>query len=322
MTGKRLILISIALCLTASSFSQLLLPGLDYQSSLIANPALAGSEGSGMLRLSYQDLFPGNNFNLHSVSISYDGYFQSLHGGAGFYLTDNYMGGLINDLKGGFAYSYFFRAGTDIYLGAGLSAAFYHRGVNTGGAILPDQIDPVYGAINVSSETLASQGITTLDLGTGFLLITGRMFGGISVSHLTEPDLSRNDEVPDRVYRQVTLMGSGEIGIGEKKSLVVRPCARFEVSRITYSAAAGASLESEHLAVSAAFIGGREKYLDLVSGFSVTLGNMFVFYNYRFNIAGSKTLLPVTIMHNTGLAVSLKNVDKRKTVKTINFPKL
>jgi type IX secretion system PorP/SprF family membrane protein len=322
MTGKRFFLIFIAFSFTANSFSQLLLPGLDYQSAMIANPALAGSEGDGKMRLSYQDLYPGNNFNLHSVSVSYDGYFQALHGGAGFYLSDNYLGGLVNDLRGGLSYSYFFRAGTDLYIGAGLSAAFFHRGFNVGEAVLPDQIDPVYGSVNTSSEVLSSERKTLLDIGTGFLFITGKVFGGISVSHLTEPDLSSNEITPNRIYRQISIIGSGEIGLGGKKSLVVKPFGRVEASRITFTASAGASMESEHFSVSAAFIGGKEKYIDLVSGFSISLGNLLVYYNYRFNIAGGETLLPVTVMHNTGLAVSLKNVDKRKIVKTINFPKL
>jgi type IX secretion system PorP/SprF family membrane protein len=322
MAGKRFTLIFIILNLATYAFGQLFLPGLDYQSTMIGNPAMAGSEGNGMLRLSYQDLYPGNNFNLHSVSVSYDGYFQSLHGGAGFYLSDNYLGGLINDLKGGMAYSYFFRAGTDLYIGAGLSASFFHRGFNSEGVILPDQIDPVYGAINSSAEVLFSKGKTVLDLGTGFLFIAGKVFAGISVNHLAEPDIGTSDITHSKLYRQLIVNGSGEIDVTGSNSLIVKPLVRLEISRNSLSAAAGAAVETSHFSVNTAFIAGKEKNLDLVTGFSISIGNMFVFYNYRFNIAGGENLLPVTVMHNTGLAVSLKNVDKRKIVKTINFPKL
>ena len=182
--------------------------GTDYQTTLISNPALTGSEGDGTIRLSYKNLYPGNGFDLHSVCLSYDGYFPSLHGGAGFFLSDNYHGGIVNDLKGGLSYAYFFRAARDLYFSAGLSASFYNRGLRTGGAVLPDQIDPLRGAVLQSREILTSGGKTIFDLGTGFMIISGRFFGGISVSHLTEPDLSRTDMIESRLNRTLLILAA------------------------------------------------------------------------------------------------------------------
>ena len=121
---------------------------------MINNPALAGSEGDGVLRLSYLNYFPGNNFNLHSVYFSYDSYFPVLHGGAGIYITDDYLGGIINDIRGGLSYAYFLKAGKDLFINAGLSASFYNRGYNFNNAVLPDQIDPLGGVSIPSSESL------------------------------------------------------------------------------------------------------------------------------------------------------------------------
>ena len=84
--------------------------GPDYQTTLISNPALTGSEGDGTFRLSYKNLYPGNGFDLHSVCLSYDGYFPSLHGGAGFFISDNYLGGIVTDLKGGRYYFNIFQS--------------------------------------------------------------------------------------------------------------------------------------------------------------------------------------------------------------------
>jgi type IX secretion system PorP/SprF family membrane protein len=163
--------------------------GLAYQVTMFSNPGLTGAEGDGYLRLSYLNFYPGNSYNLHSVNLSYDSYIPVLHGGAGFFLVNDYMGGIVNDLRGGFSYAYYFQAGNDLFINAGLSASFLHRNYNFSGAVLPDQIDPLRGAVLPSSETLNSRGNTILDLGTGFLFISGRFFWGISVNHLTEPDL-------------------------------------------------------------------------------------------------------------------------------------
>jgi type IX secretion system PorP/SprF family membrane protein len=308
--------------LSLTSFGQEGLPGLNYQGTMISNPAMTGSEGDGLLTLSYQNLYPGNSYNLHSVCLSYDSYFPSLHGGAGFYLSDNYLGGVVNDMKGGFSYSYLFRAGTDLYLGAGLSASFYHRGFDFSGTILPDQIDPLNGVVNISDETFSSRGKTLFDVGTGFLFIAGKVFGGIAINHLTEPDLSNSDLVRNRLYRKILIHGSGQIDINAEKKLFLRPVGKIEISREIVSGGAGIVFESNYLAINSILLADNEKNIDLQAGFSVKTGFMVVFYNYRFNIATGQNLLPVSLMHHTGIALRLNYVDKRKTIKTINFPEL
>ena len=152
-------------------------PGPGYQMLLKDNPAVSGSKGDGVLRLSYLNFYPGNNYNLHSVYLSYDSYFPSLHGGAGFYLTDDYLGGIVNDFKGGLSYSYFLQATKDLFINAGLSASVYHRGYSFEKAVLPDQIDPLGGVSIPSSEILANSGHTVFDIGAGFVFISGKLNG-------------------------------------------------------------------------------------------------------------------------------------------------
>ena len=322
MVRNLLSLLFIMSFLVVRSFGQEGLPGLNYQGTMISNPALTGSQGDGLLLLSYQNLYPGNNYNLHSVCLSYDSYFPSLHGGGGFYLSDNYLGGMVNDLKGGFSYSYFFRAGNDLYIGAGLSASFYHRGYDFSGTILPDQIDPLNGVVNIPGESFASRGKTIFDVGTGFLFISGRVFGGIAIDHLTEPDLSTSDLVRNKLYRKLLMHGSWEIDLNAEKKLCLRPIGKIEISREIASAGAGVVLESNYLALNSVLLFDNQKNIDLQAGFSINTGFMVVFYNYRFNLATGQNLLPVSLMHYTGIALRLNNVDKRKTVKTINFPEL
>ena len=62
--------------------------------------------------------------------------------------------------------------------------------------------------------------------------------------------------------------------------------------------------------------------MNIQTGFSIKAGKLSIYYNYRFNIASGNNLMPLSLLHQTGLAFSLNNVDKRKTIKTINFPKL
>ena len=296
--------------------------GMNYQATMISNPAVTGIEGDGTVRLSYLNHYPGNNYNFHTVRLSFDSYFQTIHGGAGFYISDEYLGGNVNNLNGGFSYSYFLQANEKLYINAGLSASFYRRGYNFSGSILPDQIDPLLGAVLPSAEALASGGRTVFDLGTGFMFITGRFFGGFSVSHLTEPDLSVSDYTESKLGRIFLIHGAGNFIINRERNINILPLASVKTGNELLTAGAGASLESKYLTVNAIFYVDNDKNTDLQTGFSINFGSFMMFYSYRFNLVSGENLLPFSLLHHTGIALGLNNVDKRKIVKTINFPKL
>jgi len=62
--------------------------------------------------------------------------------------------------------------------------------------------------------------------------------------------------------------------------------------------------------------------MNIQTGFSFQTGRVSFFYNYRFNIVSGNKLVPISLLYQTGLALSLNNVEKRNIIKTINFPKL
>jgi type IX secretion system PorP/SprF family membrane protein len=296
--------------------------GPGYQLSMIGNPAVTGSEGDGYLRLSYMNLYPGYAYNLHSAFISYDGYFPGLHGGAGIYFSDDFFGGIVNDLRGGLSYAYFFRAGKDLYFSSGLSASFYHRGYSFDGAVLPDQIDPLGGVVFPAGEILAAEGRTIFDLGTGFVFYTGRISGGIAVNHLAEPDLSASDLAEGKLKRRLFMHFTGDFPFGRGGKFNVHPLGIIEMQKDQFSGAGGAVLETKYLSVSSLLFADNGRNIDLQEGFSVNTSLVNVFYNYRFNLVSGQDLLPFSLLHHTGIVLRLNNVDKRKTIKTINFPKL
>jgi type IX secretion system PorP/SprF family membrane protein len=245
-----------------------------------------------------------------------------LHGGAGFYLSDDYLGGIVNDFRGGISYAYFLQAGKDLFINAGLSASIYHRGYSFDKAVFPDQIDPLGGVSIPSSELLAASGRTVFDIGAGFLFISGKVFGGFSINHLAEPDLSGIGFSNERLKRKLLLHFSGDFDISKKQSLNVRPLAFLSMQRKFISAGAGAVLESKYLSINAIFIGDNGKNINVQTGFSLKSGKVSFYYNYRFNVVSGNKLMPLSLLHQTGIAVSLNNVDKRNIIKTINFPKL
>lgn len=321
MKGKYLLILLFSL-ISASGKCQYNDFGPGYQLTLLGNPGLTGSEGTGSLRLSYLNFYPGNRFNIHSVNVSYDGYFQALHGGAGLYISNDNLNGIINNLRGGFSYAYHFQAARDLFISAGLSASVYRRGYDFSGAVLPDQIDPMRGGVLPSGEILDLKGKSVLDLSTGFLFMSEHYFGGIAVNHLTEPDTDDSGYSESRINRRLLLHIAGDFDINADKTLKIRPLLKFELEKRYMSLGAGAVFESRRLSMSSVLLFNDQRNLDLQAGFSVMSGIVTIFYNYRINVLSGNNVLPLSLLHHTGIALSLNNVEKRKTVRTINFPKL
>lgn len=294
--------------------------GSGYQSLLINNPGLPGSEGTGAVRLSYLNFYPGNHYNLHSFFASYDSYFPSLHGGAGFWLADDYLGGIVNDIRGGLSYAYSLQAGKELFINAGLSASVFHRGFNFGGAIFPDQIDPLGGVSLPSSESLGSRGRTVFDIGAGFLFIYRDFFGGIAINHISKPDLSFSGSSADRLRRKFLLHATRKILLNEGIELSLRPVGYAEFQGGLISGGAGTALESRNLSINAIISADNARTMDVQAGFTIKTGKIAVFYNYRFNIVSGNYMMPFSLLHQTGVAFSLNNVDKRNGDGTISFP--
>jgi type IX secretion system PorP/SprF family membrane protein len=293
-----------------------------YQTIIMTNPAFTGSEGDGMLRLSYFNFYPGNNYDLHSVFLSYDTYMSVLHGGAGFYITDDYLGGIVNDLRGGFSYAYHLRAGEGTFINVGLESSFYHRGFNHNNIRLPDQIDPLNGFVFPSGEIIADRGRTVFDVSTGFLIISDRIYGGFSVNHLAEPDLSGSGSSIEKIKRKFSVQIAGNFDLSKNFNLAARPVLSAEIQNGHFIGGIGGAIENNAFSVNSVLIGNNTGSADIQTGISIKKGIILVFYNYRFNIVTGNKLLPLSLLHQTGVVFGLNNVDKRKTIKTINFPKL
>ncbi len=322
MLKKYLLILIIITGSALAANAQGLSSGPCYQKLLMDNPALSGSEGDGVLRMSYLNYYPGNSFDLNSVYLSYDSYFPGLHGGVGFYLSEDYLGGILNDMRGGFSYSYFLQAGKDLFINAGLTASVFHRGYNFGNAVLPDQIDPVGGVSFPSSETLDNKGNTVFDIGAGIIFISGRLTGGFAVNHLSEPELSSSAVSTEKIDRKYSMNLSADFPLKSNGNVKIDPLVLVIQQGDYFSAGAGTSVESSHLAVNAVLFGDNGNNVNVQSGFAFKFSVVSVYYNYMFNAFSGNSLLPLSLLHQVGLAFSLNNVEKRKAFKTINFPKL
>jgi type IX secretion system PorP/SprF family membrane protein len=296
--------------------------GPGYQTIVMTNPAFSGSEGDGILRLSYFNFYPGMSYDLNSFFASYDSFFPLLHGGAGFWISNDYTGGIINDIRGGFTYSYHLQAGDMVFINAALGASLFYRGYRMSGIILPDQIDPLRGAVLPTGEALDLTGHAAFDVGAGFLIMAGRYSAGFAVSHLTEPDISGSGLPADKMKRKITVNLDGTFFNSGKSKIALRPLLYGMIQGNNSQLGAGADFKTGFFSLSSMLLINNAKDLDLETGISFIHRSFFVFYNYCINLVSGNSLLPSSLYQHAGLGISLNYVDKRKTIKTINFPKL
>jgi len=286
------------------------------------NPAMSGSGDAGTIRLSYFNFYPGNGYNLHSLYLSYDSYFDAINGGAALYLAKDYLGAHVNNIRGGISYSYFLQAGENLFVKAGLTASVFHQGFNFSNAVLPEQINAVGGALNPSSEALISSGRTVFDIGTGFIFESGKFSGGLAVLHLSEPDLSKGDGQEEIIKRKLYMHMCGEFSVGNRNNFYLKPVAYSSVQGGFFVAGAGASFENEHIAINAITMNDNAGNMNLQTGFSFGTGQLRFNYSYRFNVFSDNALLPLSLLHQAGIALKINNIEKIKRFNTIKFPEL
>lgn len=288
---------------------------------LMYNPAFAGAGEYGSLNISAYSFLPGKGFGLRSVHASYDGYFESLHGGAGVWLSDDMLGELMNDLRGGVSYAYHFRAGRNVYITSGLTASVISRGIRTGSIILPGDIDPLRGITGEGVDYTAPSGLTRFDLGVGFTIASGPYYGGVSAMHLTRPNLSHDGQTGNRIDRLYALTG-GALLTPRGKDLSVLPSATLIV-------------QGDELKI---YLGSEASWKGLMAGIALwhvtggftaaggSLGwdasNVKIIMSYSYIVAGGNASIGGTAIVKAGAAFTFGNVEKSRATHIIKLPLL
>lgn len=285
------------------------------------NPAFAGTGGNQSLKISAFSFLPGNGFGLESVHASWDGYYSSLHGGAAIWFSDDILGNIINDLRGGASYAYHFRAGRETFVTAGLTASVITRGIRSGSVILPGDIDPFRGITGGGTEYIPPAPLFRFDLGTGFTVSSGNWYGGASVMHLTRPSLSDDDSDYNRINRLFTLAGGVSL-TPRNKDLTITPSAAILIQ--------GDGLKI-YLGSEASFRGlcGGLFTWHVTDGFTALGGSvgwdaqtLKVMMSYSYIIAGGSASIGGTAIMKAGVMFSFGNVEKSSAAHIIKLPLL
>jgi type IX secretion system PorP/SprF family membrane protein len=204
-----------------------------YANPLYLNPALAGATICPRAIANFRDQWPSIGGAFVTYNASYDQYINGIHGGIGVMVTaDRQGGGALNMTTISAMYAYKFNLSSRIVASAALQVGYFQRHLAFDKLVFGDMIDPATGNVDPGKTLEKPPDNPTVgapDFSTGiFLDYDEKFYGGISVSHLSQPNIGFYATGNDPLYMKFTVHGGTVInlkqsGFGEDREFSISP---------------------------------------------------------------------------------------------------
>lgn len=189
----------IAICLAAGSVLLSSSPALKaqdpefsqfYAAPLYLNPAFAGSARCPRIGLNYRNQWPALSKTFITYSAAYDQHIDDISGGLGLIVMNDKAGeGTINTTTISGMYAYQLNLSRDFSIRLGLQATWMQKRLDWDKLYFGDQIDPRYGFVYNTQEGRPDDLSKSYpDFAAGILAYSSKVYGGVAVHHITEPD--------------------------------------------------------------------------------------------------------------------------------------
>lgn len=162
-----------------------------YGVPLYTNPAFAGASGNIRINAAFRDQYFGISNNFRSYFGSLDADSKKLSGGVGLTFLNDVAGdgSLTTNVASGI-YAFHTALTRKLHMRAAVQVSVVQKSYDFSRFRFGDQIDDRYGFVKPTMEPVGSQQRIFPNFGTGFLLYTDRLFGGVAVHNLIEPNQS------------------------------------------------------------------------------------------------------------------------------------
>ncbi len=160
-----------------------------YAAPQYLNPALTGNTHQDRIALNYRLQWPGVRPGYETYSVAYDHRFADLNCGMGGWVMKDKAGSNgLSHTTIALAYSYEVRVSYKYAARAGLRMGYTFRNLDPSGFLFADQI--IRDNAPRSIETNMVEGISYMDLATGGVFYSERLWVGASFSHINRPNQS------------------------------------------------------------------------------------------------------------------------------------
>ena len=183
-----------------------------YSAPLNLNPGFTGMNQLGRMGLNYRNQWPSIDANFESYSFYVDYNFDRYSSSVGLIVNTDREGlaGLRSNMVG-LQYAYQFGLNYKWTFRPAVQVAYYMRDINFEKLTFGDQFDPTGQIIRPTSESFGS-GLKAqfFDVSFGGVFFNERVWGGISVYHVTEPNQAlAGGESP--LYQRTSIHGGYKI---------------------------------------------------------------------------------------------------------------
>jgi type IX secretion system PorP/SprF family membrane protein len=188
-----------------------------YAAPMYHNPAFTGSGYAPRLIFNFRNQWPSLVANYTTSAVSVDHYIDKFNSGVGVMVLNDQQGaGRLKSTEISGFYSYQLNLIDDHFLRLGVQATSSNRAFDSNGLTFPDQFNNNGYTGNPSGDPLANSGssVRFVDFSTGFLYYNPKAYLGVSVSHLTQPDVSFSTST-DFLPRKIMVNGGLNIPLAE-----------------------------------------------------------------------------------------------------------
>ncbi|WP_163715325.1 PorP/SprF family type IX secretion system membrane protein [Mangrovibacterium lignilyticum] len=180
---------------TAVSYGQDVSFSQYYTNPLYLNPAFAGTIGAPRIALQYRNQWQQFDGAYTSYSAAFDAPVKKLQGGLGVYLlNDAQASQMLNSFQLNVAYSVKVRLNEDYFFHGGIQVGYAENTLKTNELVFADNMENNGGIPGSSAEVFTDPKFSYLDYSFGLLIYSKKVFGGLTIHHLTEPDLSFSED--------------------------------------------------------------------------------------------------------------------------------
>ncbi len=161
-----------------------------YAAPLYLNPAFAGSARCPRIGVNYRNQWPKLQKTFITYAAAYDQHVDALSGGLGLLVMNDKAGeGTVNTTSISGMYSYQLNISRDFSIRMGLQATWIQKKLDWDKLFFGDQIDPRYGFVYDTQEGRPDDlSKNYIDFSAGILAYSSKVYGGLAVNHITQPD--------------------------------------------------------------------------------------------------------------------------------------
>jgi type IX secretion system PorP/SprF family membrane protein len=300
-----------------------------YANPLYLNPALAGATVCPRAIGNFRDQWPSIGGAFVTYNASYDQYVSALHGGLGLMITaDRTGGGIINTTTLSLMYAYKFNISNRLSASASLEVSYFQRHIAFDKLVFGDMIDRATGEVNPSLTQEKIPDYPTIgapDFAAGVILdYDGVFYGGIAVSHLSQPDIGFYATNTNPLYMKFTIHGGTVINLkqssfGDEREFSISPNLLYQQQFKYHQLDIGLYLTIDPFIGGVWFRHNFENADAIIPLLGVHYQNLRVGYSYDFTLSRLKGASGGA--HEISASWQFPCIEKRRHIRAIKCPR-